>query len=249
MRIQCVLAGIICAILVMTGCQSTTQQEDIDGILAKMKKETDPKGRGGSISTQVVTSDVKNADGQNTKLVVKIKFPDKIRIEADTADGIFIKACNGSKGWEFSTRGGVREITGKELAGLKFQAEYLSVKKVFKEIFSSIVLEGDELVNEKPCFKLICTPMPEYCSEPITVYIDKGTYQIVKTEECHNTQNGKLYMDRFFLDRRNIDGINFPMTIISLVKEKIIEMNVKSLEWNKPLHDSEFNMPEQLDKQ
>ena len=43
MRIQCVLAGIICAILIVTGCQSATQ-EDVDGILAKMRKATDPKG-------------------------------------------------------------------------------------------------------------------------------------------------------------------------------------------------------------
>ena len=247
MRIKFVLAGIICAILVMTGCQSTTQ-DDVDGILAKVKKATDPKGRSGTINTEVTTSTVKSADGKPANLIVKIKFPDKIRIEADTADGVFVKACNGSKGWEFSTKSGLREITGKELAGLKFQAEYLSVNKTFREIFSSIVLDGDAIVNEKPCFKITCTPMPEYCTEPITAYIDKNKYQVLKTEECHNTQNGFLSMDRFLLDFRNMGGFNLPNTIITIVEEKIIEINVKSVEWNKSINDSEFNMPEQLDK-
>ena len=248
MRIQCVLAGIICAILIVTGCQSATQ-EDVDGILAKMRKATDPKGVAGKINTQVATSTVKNAGGKPGSLVVKIKFPDKIRIEADTEDGIFVKAYNGSKGWEFSTRSGLREITGKELGGLKFQVEYMSVKKVFREIFSSIVLDGEEIVNEKPCFKLVCTPVPAYSCEPITIYVDQGTYHVLKAEECHNTQNGILRMDRFFHKYQNTGGIDFPMSIISLVGERIIEVNVKSVEWNRSVHDSEFNMPEQIDKQ
>lgn len=248
MRIQCLLAGAICAILVIAGCQSTTQ-EDVDGILAKMKKATDPKGTAGKITTQVVTSDVKTAGGKPSNLVVKIKFPDKIRIEADTAEGIFVKACNGSKGWEFSTKSGLREITGRELAGLKFQAEYLSVKKTFREIFSSIVLDGEEIVNEKPCFKLVCTPIPEFCSEPVIAYIEKNSYHVLKTEEIHNTQAGTLSINRFFHNYRNTGGINFPTTVISLVEERIIEVNVKSVEWDKAVHDSEFNMPEHLDKQ
>lgn len=247
MRIICVLAGIVSAVLIVTGCQSTTQ-EDLDGILAKMKKATDPKGAAAKINTQVTTSAVKTGGGKSGSLIVKIKFPDKIRIEADTEDGIFIKSYDGSRGWEFSTKSGLREITGKELGGLKFQTEYLSVKKVFREIFSSIVLDGEEIVNEKPCFKLICTPIPVYCSEPLTVYVDKSTYHVLKTEECHNTQNGILCMDRFFLNFQNSGGISFPMNIISLVGDKIVEINVKSVEWNKPVHDSEFNMPEQLDK-
>jgi outer membrane lipoprotein-sorting protein len=248
MRIHCVLAGIACAILAVTGCQSTTQG-DVDAILAKMRKATDPKGISGKFTTQVAASTVKTAGGKPGNLVVKIKFPDKIRIEADTEDGSFIKAYNGSRGWEFSTRSGLREITGKELGGLKFQAEYMSVKKVFREIFSSIVLDGEELVNEKPCFKLVCTPAPEYSCEPLTLYVDRSTYHVLKTEECHNTQNGVLCMDRFFHNYRNTGGIDFPTSIISLVGEKIIEINVKSVEWNKPVHDSEFNMPEHLDKQ
>ena len=248
MRIQCVLAGIACAILAVTGCQSTTQ-EDVDGILAKMRKATDPKGVAAKINTQVATSTVKNAGGKPGSLVVKIKFPDKIRIEADTAEGIFIKAYNGSRGWEFSTKSGLREITGKELGGLKFQVEYLSVKKVFREIFSSIVLDGEEIVNEKPCFKLVCTPIPAYSCEPLTIYVDKSTYHVLKTEECHNTQNGVLSMDRFFHKYQNTGGIDYPMSIISLVGERIIEINVNSVEWNKSIHDSEFNVPGHLEKQ
>lgn len=241
------MAGIVCAILLTAGCRSTSR-EDVDSILAKMKKATDPNGISGSINTEVTESTVKTADGKTSKVTVKIKFPNKIRIEADTPEGAFVKACNGGKCWEFSTKAGLREIVGNELGGVKFQAEYLSVKKTFREIFSSIELEGEELVNEKPCFKLVCTPMPEYCGEPITVYVDKDSYHVLKAKECHNTQKGYLCMDRFFHNYRNIGGINFPMTIISLVEEKIIEINFNSVEWNRDIHDSEFDMPEQLDK-
>ena len=247
MRLQCMLAGIACAILVVAGCQSTTQ-EDVDGILAKMKKATDPKGLAGSINTEVTSSTVKSASVKPANLVVKIKFPDKIRIEAESEEGTFVKAFNGSKGWEFSTKSGLREITGKELAGLKFQAEYLSVNKSLSELFSSIVPDAEELVGGKQCFKLICTPRPEYSTEPVTVYVEKDTYRILKTEECHNTQSGYLTINRFFHNYQNNGGINFPMTIITLVEDRIIEINVKTVEWNSEVYDSEFNMPEQLEK-
>jgi hypothetical protein len=90
--------------------------------------------------------------------------------------------------------------------------------------------------------------MPVYCSEPVVAYVDKDKYQILKTEECHNTQSGTLCIERFFHDYRNSGGINFPMAIISIAGDKIIEVNVTSVEWNKPVPDSEFNIPVKLDK-
>jgi hypothetical protein len=246
MRIQGVLAGVICAVLVMTGCQSTT--EKVDGIIAKIRTATDPKNNAGTIDTEVTTGTVKIADGKTANLTVKFKFPGKMRVEAELDGESFIKACDGVKGWEFSTKSGLREITGKELSDLKFQAEYFPARKNFRALFSSIEIGDEAVVNEKPCIKLTCTPMPAYCMEPVVVYVDKDTYRVLKTEECHNTQTGFINVDRFFHNYRNTGGFNFPMTIISTSEDKIIEINIQDVEWNKPVYDSEFNMPEQLDK-
>jgi len=240
------MAGILFSVLVLTGCQSAPEG-DVDVILAKMRKAIDPEGASANITTQVVTSHVSSSQNKDGEMVVEIKYPTEIRIRAESKDAIFMKGYDGKNAWEFSTKKGLREIKGKELDGLKFQIVFLSPKVKFKDIFESITLAGEETVSKKPCYELVCKPLPAYNVEPMSIYVDKKTYFVVKTEEIHSGPNDEpIEMTRHFIDYEKTGGIYFPMKIISEANGRIVELDVKSVEWNEDLSDTAFDIPDEI---
>ncbi|MFZ2654802.1 MAG: hypothetical protein WAX69_07775 [Victivallales bacterium] len=246
MRMQCLMAGILFSVLVLAGCQSAPEG-DVDSILAKMRKAVDPEGKSDNITTQVVTSHVNAPQIKDGEMVVEIKYPAGIRIKAQSKDAIFMKGYDGKSGWEFSTRNGLREIKGKELDNLKFQIVFLSPKEKAKQIFESITLDGEETVSRKPCYKLVCKPLPAYSMEPINIYVDKKTFFVAKTEEVHvGPKDEPIEMTRYFMDYEKTDGVYFPMKIISEANGNIVELTVRSVEWNEDLSDTAFDIPDEI---
>ncbi|HBC88597.1 MAG TPA: hypothetical protein DCZ94_16745 [Lentisphaeria bacterium] len=233
-------------LLFITGCLSMGDG-DVDSILAKMRKAMDPDGASAKITTQVVTSRIDTPDLKEGSMVVEIKYPNQMRIRAESKDAIFMKGCDGKVGWEFSTKKGLREIKDKELDNLKFQIMFLSPKEKTKEIFESITLAGEENVKKQPCYKFICKPKSAYGLEPINIYVDKKTYLVAKTEEIHvGPDKQPIEVTRYFLNYEKTNGINFPMKIISEVGGKIIELTVKSIVWNEDLTDTAFDIPDEI---
>ncbi|HCE44713.1 MAG TPA: hypothetical protein DET40_14320 [Lentisphaeria bacterium] len=246
MKMQCLMAGILFSTLVLAGCQSAPDG-DVDSILAKMRKAMDPGDATANITTQVITSHLNTPQAKDAEMVVEVKYPSKMRIKAESKDAMFMKGYDGKTGWEFSTKKGLREIKGKELDNMKFQIVFLSPKEKARQIFESITLAGEETVNRKPCYKLVCKPMPAYSMEPMNIYVDKKTYFIAKTEEIHNgPKDEPIEMTRYFMDYKKTDGVYFPMKIISEANGNIIECIVTSIEWNVDLSDTAFDMPDEI---
>ncbi|GEM_PF-2796572 len=243
---QFFLGAVMVGLLFAAGCLSTGK-ESVDDILAKMRKAIDPDGLSSKITTQVVTSKIVSPDIKDGKLVVEVKYPDKLRIKAESKEGVFMKGCDGKRGWEFTTKKGLREIKDRELGNLKFQIVFLSPKEKIKDVFESVDLEGEENVGKKPCYKFICTPKAMYGMEPLDIYVDKKTYLVVKTEEVHiGPKNEKIEITRHFLDYEKTNGIYFPMKIISESAGKIVELSVESISWDQDLSDTAFDIPDEI---
>lgn len=246
MRMKCLLAGISVVALALAGCQSTPDG-DVDSILAKMRKAIDPDGLSSKVKTQVVTSKVDGARIKDGKMVVEVKYPDKLRIRADSKDGVFMKGCDGKTGWEFTTKSGLREIKGKELDNLRFQIVFLSPKEKVKDVFESVTVAGEEVVNRKPCYKLICKPKQAYSMEPLTIYVDKKTSYVIKTEETHiGPKDTPFEVTRYFMNYEKTEGMYFPMKIISESGGRISELTVESISWDEELSDTAFDIPDQI---
>ncbi len=246
MRKMLTMSGFLSGLMLLSGCMSTPEG-DLDVILANMRKALDPDGLSANIKTQVVTSKIDSLHIKDGKMVVEVKYPDKLRIRAESKDGIFMKGCDSKEGWEFTTKHGLREIKGKELDNLRFQIVFLSPKEKAKDVFESARLEGEEVVNRKPCYKLLCTPKPAYSMAPVNIYVDKKTFFVIKTEETHiGPDDQPVEVARYFMDYRKTDGMYFPMKIISEAGGKIAELAVESIEWNNDLSDTAFDIPDEI---
>ncbi len=243
-----VVAGAVSLSLLLSASVGA-QEETADGILAKVSKAADPSGAMKGITTMVMTSKIVSRANQPGTMVVKMKFPDMIRIEGKTTDETLIRAFNGKIGWEYTNKGGFRELKGKELDTLKFQAAFhISPNTNFKEVFSKVTLAGEESLGETACHKLVAEPVPAFNMQPITLFVDKKTNMLVKTDESHNTRDGLLEVSSFFVDYKSMDGVMMPMCIISDIGGKVLEVNVEDINWNEPIDPSYFTPPEQLKK-
>lgn len=246
MRPISLLVGIIFVSLWGSGCCTT--ERNTDEILAKIQKANDPNSVIKNMKTEVISSRVKTEGGKEGCLTVKLKFPDSMRIEADNSKEKLIRAYSNGKGWQFSTKMGLREITGKELDAMKFQVAYFAPDTNLKEIFETVTLDGEEIVNGQPCYKLTCTPLPVYKTPPVIIYVNKNTYLVAKTIEKYYIGNGVVDIVKNYDNYESVDGIKIPMSIVSDINGKVVDMTVESVKWNEKIHDSSFNPPEQLEE-
>lgn len=242
------LVSVVCALVLSFAGRICVAQETTDEIIKKVQKANDPQDKCKSIKTQIISSKIKTFDGKDGDLSVKLKKPGKIRIEIIAPDFTAVRICDGKKGWEFSSKDGLREITGKELGTLRFQALYLEPDSNLGDIFTKITLDGEVEFAGQKCYKLKCESAPEYNSQRVTFFVDKETYLVLKSEEKHNTKDESFDLVTVYEDYTDTDGILVPMTIISELDGKIRDLKIDSIKWNEDLPDSDFEAPKALGK-
>lgn len=240
------LVSVVCALVLSFTGGICIAQESATEIIKKVQKACDPQDKCKSINTMVTIAKIKTFDGKEGDLELDLKKPGKIRLEANLPDLTLLKICNGKKGWDFSTKDGLREISGKELEVFRFQALYLAPDSNLAEIFPKITLEGEaEFAGEK-CYKLKCEAAPEYDTQPFFIFVDKKSYLVVKSVEKHIIKEETIEITTIYEDYENVEGVVVPMTIISEVGDKIREVKIESVKWNEDLPDSDFEPPKTL---
>ena len=245
---QYAVAGVVSLSLLGTGCVSVGP-ESAEDILAKIARSTDPDGVMKCVKSEVVTANLVTRKGEEGHVVVKLKMPDMIRIEVRSAEETYIVAYNGKKAWEYGTKSGYHELRGKELEDVRFQAAfYVAPSTNFKDIFSKVVLKGVEEVNGFGCHILVAQPLPVYGIPPITLYVDKETYMVVKSVVTHNTRGGPVVSTTYFNSYEDVDGVMMPMNIISEAAGDLMELNNESVAWNEEIDQSYFDPPRELRK-
>ena len=248
MKILRVLAGALILAGISSGCNSLTGK-DPEQILGNVAKAIDPQNKRKDLKTEIVQSEVKTFKKEEGKLTVKRKNPGLIRIEFESKDAVLIKAFNGSKGWEFSSGKGYRELEGKELGTLKLQAVFPSLLCQAGKIFSSIKSDGDGNAAGTECYKFVCTPISSYDAEPITVYIDKKIYHILKTEQGHWINGQNVLITTLLENYSDFDGMMFPANIVSEADGSVRDVNILGIKFNEDIPSSEFDPPVKLGNQ
>ncbi len=231
------LAGIL---VLAAGC--TTPQPELPRLLEKIDKAYTPGVEPGTIKTEIAHATVKQ-DKTVGKLTYKLKIPDKIRMQLVIPDETVIKGYNGKTAWEYSTKNGLRVLKGKELDEAKLQATLLFPVIKMEKVFSDIKIAGEAKALDKPCWKLICLPKSEYKSQPITFYVDKKTYLVIKMDELVDTDNGTIPVTTYLQNYQNIGGIMSPMLVNIFSENHLTEIKFVDIIWNAPIDDLDFDLP------
>ena len=227
----------------LAGCATTST--NITKILDKMDKAYTPAMKPGSLKTEIATGTFQQ-DKRIGQLTMKLKAPDKIRMQLVTPKKTIIKGYDGKTAWEFTSDKGVRIVKGEELDEARLQARLLSPSMKMRKLCSSIKLDGTEQVIGKTCWKLVCQPVAELRSQPITLYVDTKTCLIIKMVEIIDTETGTGEVKTYLGDYRNAGGVMCPMAIHTFNGNTLTEIKFKSIKWNKPIDDLDFAPPQSL---
>ena len=229
-------------------CGLFNSEEDAESIVAQMDKAVDVSGKASTINSAVIVYNSHLGKKRNSKVTLKLKKKDKVRLEVRRNNSIMIRACNGKTGWEYVTGKGLRYLKAKELNELLLQATYLAPNADMQKLFTDIKLDGSAKAAGIDCWKLVCTPLAKFQMAPVILFVDKKTFLVVKSLEEVSKDKKKIDITTYMGDYEELDGIMLPFMMVSLMNGKMLESKLVSAKWNADISDAEFNVPEALRK-
>lgn len=176
-----------------------------------------------------------NVMGQNLTLILRQKWPNKLRQEIKAGGMEQLVLYNGEKA-VMTAAGQTIEVTGKELDALQLEA---SMDLLFDpEIFGiKLSYEGEDTVDSIAVHKVIMT-LPSGIRW--FQYYDKETGLKVKESKEMQTQMGLLEQETYYLDYKEVEGKLYPFKIKQSVGTQSFEISVSSIKINAGLDDSIF---------
>ena len=173
--------------------------------------------------------------GQNLTLIVKQKWPNKLRQEIKAGGMEQLVLYNGEKA-VMTASGQTIEVTGKELDALQLEA---SMDLLFDPETFGIKLsyEGEDIVDSIAVHKIIMT-LPSGIRW--FQYYNKETGLKVKESKEMQTQMGLVEQETYYLDYKEVEGKLYPFKIKQSVGAQSFEITVSSIKLNTGLDDSIF---------
>jgi hypothetical protein len=247
MRFLGLSSSIIGLSLIVAGCTTSAPKMTKEKLLSKMKQTVDPNDNFIKAKNKVLICKVEHADKSPAKLIIKSKYPDKLkRMLIIPKKGVFIEAYNGKVGWTYSAADGVRKMTGAALNELKLQTAMAANKGNHKKFLQSVEFKGDAEIAGKQCYELICKPKAIYKSQPITFYINKSTFLPQAKEEIFDGPKKTFPIITVWSNYKKDNGVMIPMNRTVDMNGTLLAVTVLSVEWDAYIGDSEFEPPVKL---
>jgi hypothetical protein len=152
------------------------------------------------------------------------------------------KGTNGEVAWETSMMTGPRILEGAERS-LALQSATLDLMVYWKDNFKSAETVGEEVVKERPCYKVLM--VPNEGSEQ-TIFFDKESGLIAKTVMTVESPMGNVPLQSYADDYREVDGILMAFRgDVEVVGQKRV-FTMTSVEQNVELPEDRFALPEAI---
>lgn len=182
--------------------------------------------------------------GQNVTIIIKQKWPNKLRQEIKTAGMDQVIVYNGEKA-VMKAAGQTLDVSGKELDAIQIEA---NMDLLFDPESFGIILsyEGEALVDSIPAHKIKMT-LPSGIRW--FQFYDKETGLKIKENKEMQTQMGLMEQDTYYYDYKEVEGKLYPFKIKQSVGPQSFEMNVSSVRINTEMSDSIFEIEEVPEQQ
>ena len=220
-------------VVAVINCQSLDQ-------IIKKHSEAIHQDKLAKISNIKITGKM-TAMGMEMPMVMLMKNPNKIKVTYSFSGQEMVSVFDGEKGYMINPMMGSTtpvELTGEQLKQVQnnniFQNQ---VVNYFKN--SQLSLVGEENVKDKPAFKL----KVKLRSSPIYLFLDKGSYLLVKmttsVEQMGNTMNVETYMS----DYVTINDVVMPKKTTAMANGmEAAVIYFDKIEVNIPMDDSIFKL-------
>jgi zinc protease len=168
------------------------------------------------------------------------KAPNKYIFSIDIGGfGLVQQAFNGDAGWAQDPQSGLRDLAGVELAQTRREADmYRDIK--LKELYTKLVVKAKDRVGDKEVYIVEATP-PEGGVEKL--YFDTQSGLIIKTDLEAETPQGKMPVEVYLDDYKDVEGIKVPFTLRQVTPAVSFSIKITEVKYNVPVDDSKFTKP------
>jgi hypothetical protein len=153
--------------------------------------------------------------------------------------GAFQQGFDGTVAWAQDPTSGLRELTGAELAAAKLDADfYREIRR--KELYPTLKVTGKEKVGDRMVFVIHATP-PE--GPPEKWYFDTETGLLVRSDVERDTPQGKIPVETYYEDYKDVGGFKMPMTIRQSTPVFTLTLRITNVTLNIEIDDAKFKKP------
>jgi len=165
---------------------------------------------GGATAIQRVKTRVEkgSADigGKQFPVDIYAESPDKRVSTMHLPSGDSVTAFNGSVGWLSTPGRPTRWMSGPDIEGARFDAEF-SLPIRMKEIFSELTVNGSERIDGRDTTLVVGTRSGK---PPVKFYFDPNTGLLVRVLRYTDTALGLNPTQIDYADYREVDGVKIP---------------------------------------
>ena len=190
--------------------------------------------------------------GMDLPMTVNAKRPNMMRQEMQIQDKKVVTAFDGQKAWMINPMMGAdtpQEIVGPQGEMTREQSDFDGPLMDYKSKGTTIELvKGDapdgteKLADGKKVYKLKVT---RKAGRVQYMYLDAESGIELKTTNTVEQGGQTFTVDTDLADYRAVDGVMVPHTVRNVVNgQPVMQMTVQKVEFNVPIDDSLFKMPE-----
>lgn len=153
--------------------------------------------------------------------------------------GVTKEGFDGSSGWFFSRKAGVRNLKGPELAALTADADFYRDLRI-KELYPTTKLLGKAKSGFRELYVVQAVPRAgaaEY------FYFDAESGLLFRRDTTRQTSAGMARAEVYYGDWREVDGIRLPFSITQTMAQMTFAFTVEEVKHNVQLDEAVFRRP------
>ena len=152
--------------------------------------------------------------------------------------GTVRRGFDGTMGWADDPQGGLRDLTGDELADMKRQAVYNGELQM-KDVYPGLTVKGSDKVNGHDAWVLETT----IDDLKHSFYFDSTSWLLVRSDEEVKIQDGKGTAVMYMADYSPVDGVQIPHTMTMNSPQMNFNMKIAEVKHNEAIEDAKFAKP------
>lgn len=227
-------------ILLLTGLFTLSSAQTVDEILEKHFKAIGQE-KISAVKTYLIKAKV-NQMGMELPMEMKMKRPNKFRLEVDIQGQKMIQAFDGEKGWMIMPMMGpdVQDLSGEQLKQAMEQTDLDGELYNYKDKGLTIEMAGKVNMDDKETYRLKVTGKDNTVKN---YFIDANTYLINKVKAKVEAMGQSIEVEQNFKEYKTIEGTKIASKIVSNSPMGTAEVTMQDIQFNIPVDDAIFARP------
>jgi hypothetical protein len=192
------------------------------------------------LTTRIIKGRYEASLGAQGTIQIYAKAPNKsLTVTTLPQVGEIREGFDGTIAWRQDGQSKAREKTGAELANVRFEADFSRILKL-AQLYPSLRVAGVEKVGDRQAYVLDASTSE---GSPEKLSFDVETGLLLKRVTQRESPLGKLVIEAFYEDYREVDGVKIPFLIRRMTAAAVSTLTYEEVKHNIPIEDKIFQKP------